>query len=376
MTTDPPSDPFDLGPTLELDVTPASVTRREVAEMVEQLAALTRSGLPLPSGLRAAGAELTSGSARATFFQLASDIEAGQRLDDALTARSQGFPPHVRGLVVAGARSGRLADVLSEYVRAAAVGEELRGKFWATLAYPVLTLGLVVTLVGFVCHLSVRAVDELLGNLPDLSYMGGGRKSQDQSELIILLARFIDQQGWWILLVSVGLACLIWGSVVYGLDAVNRRRLVVGVPVLGPVLRFAALTELCHLLAMLIEAEIPLPAAMKLAGGGVRDAELAAACARMGEVVENGEPLSVAVQEWPGIPAGLGQLFRWSEIHRGLPEALHLAGDMFEARTRSQASFARSVMGMVLLLLILWWIGFAVAALYLPLGQTMRMLSG
>jgi hypothetical protein len=49
---------------------------------------------------------------------------------------------------------------------------------------------------------------------------------------------------------------------------------------------------------------------------------------------------------------------------------------MFEARARSQSSFARSVISTVLLFLILWSIGFIVAALYLPTFSLMLLLLG
>ncbi len=353
-----------------------AISRREVAELMEQLAALTRSGLPLPSGLRAAGEELSSPALRATFRDLARRLESGEGLDAALASGGARFPAHVRGLVLAGARSGRLADVLGEYVRGANIGQEMRRKFRATLAYPLLTLALVVALVGFICHLSVRAIDDLVGKLPNLGFGNFGQKSFRQNEVLTIMARFIDAHGPAILLYTLATLAAVWASARLGLSPAARRRLACGCPVVGPLLRLAALTEFCHLLAMLIEAEMPLPEALELAGAGVQDADLSEACGRMARSVAAGNPLSVAVGLWPGVPAGLGQLFGWSEGHQGLAESLHLAGDMFEARTRSQASFAESVLSTAMLLLILWWIGFAIASLYLPLITAVRFLAG
>ena len=76
------------------------------------------------------------------------------------------------------------------------------------------------------------------------------------------------------------------------------------------------------------------------------------------------------------IPAGLSQLFRWSEAQRNLPESLHMAGEMFEARARNQSGFASSIVACFLLLLILWGVGFAIAALFLPMITTIQKLSG
>ena len=348
---------------------PAS--ERDMVELIEQLASLTRSGLPLPSGLRAVGEEMISPSLRGTFLELADKLESGVELDKALASSGRRFPSHLRSLILAGARSGRMAEVLGEYVRAANLGSELRRVFWSTLAYPVFALIVVVGLVGFVCSMSIKAFDALINVSNDF-----GQQKPGSVEVLEVMARFITDHGLEIVLGMLSIPVIAWLTLRFAVGPVRRRQILCGIPVLGPILRFASLTEFCHLLAMLVDADLPLPLAFELAGRSVRDAEVADACGRMKRAVEGGEPLSSAVLLWKSIPAGLGQLFYWSEGHRNLPEALHLAGDMFEARARSQSSFAGSLLATFVLLLILWWIGFAIATLYLPLFSLISRLSG
>ncbi len=349
----------------------STVSERESVELIEQLASLTRSGLPLPSGLRAVGEEIASAKLRSTFLGLADEIESGVDLDHALASRGRVFPAHLRGLILAGARSGRMADMLGEYVRAANLGAELRRVFWSTLAYPLVGLAVVLGLVGFVCTMSSKGIDMLTNNIFD-----SGQRKPGSIDALAVIARFIAEHGWEIVLGLLAIPVLVFLTLRFLYGPVRRRQILCGVPVLGPILRFASLSEFCHLLAMMIEANLPLPRSFELAGQAVRDAEVADACGRMRRAVEGGEPLSSAFLIWKSIPAGLGQLFHWSEGHGNLSESLHLAGDMFESRARSQASFASSVLATFLLLLILWWIGFALAALYLPMITMIGRLSG
>ena len=349
------------------------VSRNDVVELVEQLESLTRAGVPLASGLRAAGEELVSPSLRSMFLELADKLDSGANLEEALASSSGRFPPQLQGLVLAGSRSGRLADLLGEYVRTANLGSELRQVFWSTLAYPAFGLIFVIGIVGFVCSLSIKAADTLINGLPDL---GIGQRRSGNINLLIMMARLISDHGLEILAGILAIPLLAWATIQFAANPAQRRRLFCSIPVIGPILRFTSLTEFCHLLAMLIEADLPLPVALELAGESVRDPDVAEACGRMGRAVEEGEPLSTAVNRWDSIPAGLGQLFRWSEDRRSLPEALHLAGEMFESRARSQSSFASSVLATLLLLLILWWVGFAIATLYLPMISLIDRLSG
>jgi type II secretory pathway component PulF len=349
----------------------SSSSRRELVELVGQLASLTRSGLPLPSGLRAAGREVLSPSLRSTFFEIADLVESGGKLDEALDASSRRFPPDLRALIAAGSRSGRLAEMLGQYVRGANLGSELRRMFLWRMAYPALALVFVLAQVGFICTLSIKAVTSIDGTMKDF-----GVSRPTSVHVLTESALFISEHGLQIFLGALAIAALAWATFRLGFGPARRRRILCSIPAIGPILRYISLNQFCHLLAMLIEAETPLPLAFEMAGSSVRDADVAEACDRMGRAAEDGEPLSTAMSRWPSIPAGLGQLFRWSEDRRDLPGALHLAGDMFESRARSQSSFASSVLATVLLLLTLWWVGFAIASLYLPLMTMINRLSG
>lgn len=348
----------------------ASIGRAELVELVEHLTSLARSGLPLPSGLRAAGLEVESRSLRSAFFKVADGVESGGTLDEALMRSIRRFPPALRGLIAAGSRSGRLAELLAEYVRGANLRSELRRMFVLRLAYPMAALGFLIVLVGFLCSLATRATTALVGTMKDF-----GMQQPSLVTAMASMARFIDDHGVEIGLVLISSPILAWAALRLALGPAARRRFFCSIPVIGPVLRFTSLTGFCHLLAMLLEAETPLPLAFELAGSSVRDAEVAEACRRIGRAVEEGQPLSTAMRLWESLPAGLGQVFRWSEDRRGLPDALRLAGDMFESRARSQSNYASSVLAASLLLLILWWVGFAIATLYIPFLSLLNMIS-
>ncbi len=348
----------------------ATASRAELAELVGQLASMTRSGLPLPSGLRAAALEVESASLRSIFLEIADLVESGGDLAGALENSSRRFPEDLRGLIAAGARSGRLAEMLGQYVRSSNLGSELRRMFWLRLTYPAVTLFGVVALVGFLCSLSLRAVETLNTVMNDF-----GVDRSNFARAMIALTGFIHAYGVWILAAILATPVIVWAILRVAVGPARRRRIFCSIPVIGPILRFTALAEFCHLLAMLIEAGTPLPEAFALAGQGVRDADLAEACGRMGRAVGEGEPFALALIHWPSIPAGLGQLLRWSEDRGELPGSLHLAGDMFESRSRSQSSYASNVLGMALLLLVLWWVGFAIAAIYLPMFSMIQLIS-
>ena len=127
----------------------------EAAELSRQIAGLASAGLPLAHGLIALGEELPRGRLRRSMNELARTLESGVTLDQALEEQRDTIPPHLRGLVIAGLRSGRLGDILSRFSQYVGVGTELKRRLWLSLAYPILTVCTALALFFFVCVILV-----------------------------------------------------------------------------------------------------------------------------------------------------------------------------------------------------------------------------
>ena len=344
------------------------LTDREVADLLDRLAALTRAGAPLPAGLRAAAAEVESPPLRAVLGQLADRVDRGAGLDEALASAAGQFPAQLTALARVGVRAGRLADVLGEAVRASNLGVELHHRLRLATAYPATLLVVIVGLTLFICHASSRMGEPIDSGLFGIDPPAGMVVS-------LALARFVATYDGLVGLGLLGLAAAGWLAWRHGLAPAGRRRWLESVPLYGPLLRVVGLAEFCHLVALLVAAELPLPGAIRLAGASVRDPSLAATCADVADGVAAGEPLALGLRRWAGLPAGLGQLLAWGEANQELAKSLRFAGDMFEARAEAQAAFAGRVAAAILMILVLVGIGFAIASVYLPIIWALQIIS-
>jgi type II secretory pathway component PulF len=129
-------------------------------------------------------------------------------------------------------------------------------------------------------------------------------------------------------------------------------------------------------LGLLLESEVPLPEAVPMAGEGVVDADVRAVARAMTTDLTRGESLATVIARRSYFPAGLGPIVAWAEKHQSLAEALHVLGEMFEARARSQARFASMLVTSLTLLLILPGLATVVLGVLLPLTQVIARLSG
>src|SRR5271166_801085 len=156
----------------------------------------------------------------------------------------------------------------------------------------------------------------------------------------------------------------------------GKRSLATKILVIGGVWRYTSWAEFCHLLALLLESELPLPEALRLAGEGVQNSDLDRACRGMAGEVEKGETLAQAMATRPELPSGLARLLRWATKQNAIAEILHMAGEMFEARAKGQAMFAGTVMAVLAAVIVLWGAFSVVIGLMLPMVMLINRLSG
>lgn len=348
------------------------LSREEAGWLAGHLAGLTASGLPLGPGLRAAAQEMPRGRIRGTLLQLAEAVESGASLDEVVDSARDRLPGHLRGLVQVGARTGRLGEVLSRFVSYLETGVELQRRLWVSLAYPIILLLLVAALFAFASGLIVTRFEEIFKDF--------GVPLPVMTLALIRLSHVfgatwhggVELAGGVLALLCLALL-LNWLGVFSGKTA---RGLLGSIPVVGLVARSSALAEFCHLLGLLLESRVPLGEAVRLTGEGVEHRSITRACRQMGAEIDAGSTLSKAVAARPLFPRGMTRVLQWAEANQGLPDSLHMVGQMFEARARAQASFAGTVLSVVAVVIVILGVSWLVVGLFLPLITLVSKLSG
>ena len=285
-----------------------------------------------------------------------------------MTEQNDRIPPHLRGLVLGGIRSGRLGDVLGRFSGYVSIGTELGRKLWLSLAYPIMSIFAAIALFIFVNAVVVAQFEKIFRDfgvpLPKVT-------------IAMLMFSHALRDGWEGFVFLAGLAVVLWRGC-SGSSSVpaTRRSLACKVPVVGTVWKYTSWAEFCHLLALLLETDLPLPEALRLTGEGVRNSDLDRACKLMASDVEHGQTLAESMQLHSQLPAGLPRLLKWSADQGAVAEILHMAGEMFEARARGQATFAGTVMAVLAVVLVLWGIFTVIVGLMLPMITLISKLSG
>ncbi|MBN2475802.1 MAG: type II secretion system F family protein [Pirellulales bacterium] len=335
----------------------------EALELAAQVAELAKAGLPLEAGLRALADELPGGHLRHALRAMATRLQAGVSLEEALNARDRQLPAHVRALVLAGVRSGRLAEVMGEFVDLQRSQVELQRRVSLAMAYPILLMFLLSGLLVFLNTVVVRGMVEIY---------------EDFEAELPMLTQFVvstSGPGTWLV---VGLTwLLVVTGILFAIAPATAwvSRLFCIVPFIGPLWRFNRLAQFARLMGVFLEQEVPLPSALRLTAEGLRDADLGRACYRVAAEVEAGRPLAESLASRRQFPHSLIPLMQWGQRTAALPEGFRAAAEMFEGRVENQGTLLEAVLLPLTFLLIIVFIGFFVVAMLVPMVSLIQALT-
>lgn len=319
-----------------------AITLEQLAALNDELRALVRAGVPLEKPLRQLAADM-SGRLGEAAARLASQLEQGRSLEEALAAEPDCFPPLYRAVVAAGIKAGRLSAALESLSGTALRIMELRRMLVTALVYPLMVFLVAWALFVFFV---VEVAPVVGGGLPDVT------RTSLWLRLIWGLAGWRDTVWYWGPAVPVGVltTALVWALYSARAAALEPRMtaLVLGwLPWTRRMLADFRTASLAELLALMVENDVPLPAGLRLAAEAVGNPRMMAEAHSLADAIERGQ--------WPtGRPAvQLGTpLLAWmlSFGHqRGLlGQTLRRASAVYHARARDAADAARLMVPLVL----------------------------
>ena len=321
-------------------------------ELARYLTELAKSGLPLDGGLRAIAKDLPPGRLSRALDGLAAQLEAGQPLPSAIESFGKRLPPHLRELMIAGARSGNLAQTLDQ-VLAAGKPDRRPG--------PTIASGR---------RLPDRLTD-VLGRLDTLRL--AGRCSPDRNAALGMghasnrpwreacsSSRTSFPASYW-RRSSCGLMIVAAGRAKQTAAAVSR--LWSRLPWIGPAWWYRGLVEFSGLMGVFLQQGKSLPDALRLTSLAARDPAIRGACRRMADEAAGGQALSTCLARRSLFPPTLVSTVTWGESHAALAEACQSAQEMFSQRVKSQTELIGLVLPPIVFLLLVATVIFFVAGL-------------
>lgn len=354
------------GPGLLERLQPKRLTRQDLDFVTLELATLLRAGLPLARALdtlrrlslREPVSELVDG--------LAADIRGGAALSDALDKRPAVFDRFYRNMVRAGEAAGALDLTLERLADFRSRNRALRESLISALIYPAILV--VLAIAALVVMLTVV--------VPRFTAMftEAGRELPWLTQLVVSAGDFM-QHWWW----AVLLAALAAGYAIrrqWQQDA-GRQRIeawLLGVPVLGKLLRGIEAARFTRTLATLLRNGVTLLTAMDIAKEVVGNRLIGQGIASVARRIRQGEGLAGPLADAAVLPPLTTQLLKVGEETGRLEPMLEELATIHEQEVETTLKRLLALAEPVIILLIAVFITVIILAIVMAVIESNNLV--
>src|SRR6202451_280629 len=236
------------------------VNAMDIAVFSRQLATMLAAGIPLVQGFEIIGTGHEKPSMQKLILDIKQDVEAGTSLHESLAKQPLYFDDLFVNLVEAGEQADALESLRDKVATYKEKTEALKKKVKKALFYPAAVLAVAV-LVTIILLVFVIPQFEAL-------YKGFGADLPAFTQFVIGISKFVQHKGVYIL---VGAAAAVYAFAYFKKRSRKMRefldRAILRFPVIGPILRKAAIARYARTLSTMFSAGVPLVEALDSVAG-------------------------------------------------------------------------------------------------------------
>lgn len=346
-----------------------AVGRGEFLLFNQQLASITKTGIPLERGLREIAVDIGSRRMRKLITEVADELEAGASIEEAIERRQRQFPALYGHILKAGVESGRLSEMLASLNRHLELAATTRKIIFEALCYPAVILTLAAAVITMVFILVVPGYAKVLMDMTD-----GMARLPALTQWFIAMGEHVGQFWGGVLLFILAIVILF---VLLSMSAAGRRfreSILLKVPMVGRVYYCGALAKMAEAMALLVGAGCTMGTCLRLGSGASGSEKLKLESEILAERIEEGTGIVEAGHFCRMIP----RLFLYS-IQLGsqrdeLQDNLHSLGEMYSAQTRGMQARLQNILPPVLIILLGFVVGLMVLAMFLPMVRMITVI--
>jgi type IV pilus assembly protein PilC len=323
--------------------------------------------MPLVQSLDLLKRRVTSPVFKRVLDDVHEKVRSGTALSDAFAAHGDLFPRVYTASLLAGERSGNLDAVLRRFVEYTKIIATVKRKTVSALVYPAILTGLAIVLVSIIVLKVVPAFADF--------YTSFGADLPVATRLILGISDLVRSQFVLILAAIVGTVLAVFVWVRQPGQKSRFDHLLLGLPMLGPVARKFATSQMARTLATLLGGGLPLVNALDIAAKSVGNQFMARQLDIVSARVREGESFAAALEARRAFPEVAVKMAEVGESTGALQDMLNTVADFYDEEIATTMERFITLVEPVLLVIMGIVIAGLLLALYMPLFQLSSVLS-
>ncbi len=341
-----------------------TITRSELADLVRELATALEAGLPLMQALRTVRRQAAHKNMQAILDFIIERVEAGVPFHTAAKEYGPPFDDMTTGMLRAADASGRTAEILHQLGDLLERSVELRREVVGAIIYPLMIAGLiavsVVVLIAFVLPRVMKPILQANLELPL------------PTQILMGMSDFVGT--WWMAIIAAMLlAGVSWRNWIQ--KPQNRLRFdtfLLGLPVVGQLVRDIAVARFTRTLGTLVSAGIPILNALRIVRDTLGNQALMQAIDQVSDKVSTGQSLADPLERSGHFPPLLVQIVNIGERSGRLEQMLLHAAGSFDRQVNNSLKLFTRILPTILLVVMALIASFVLSAILLPIIELQK----
>ncbi len=337
-----------------------TVTDKDITLFTRQLATMMKAGVPLLQSFDIVGKGHSNPAVAKLLLDIKSDVETGSSMSTAFRRYPLYFDALFCNLINAGEQAGILDTLLDRLATYKEKIQAIKSKIKSALFYPISIIIVAFIIVAVIMIFVIPAFKELFD---------GFGADLPAPTLIVMAISDVFVQWWWAIFGSIGGG--IWFFFYTWKRSLSMQatmdRLILKIPVFGPLVRKATIARWSRTLATMFSAGVPLVEALDSVAGAAGNRVYYDATKKIQSEISTGTSLTVAMQNTNVFPNMVLQMTAIGEESGALDSMLSKVADFFEAEVDDAVDALASLMEPVIMVVLGTLIGGLVVAMYLPI---------
>ncbi|MEN8205446.1 MAG: type II secretion system F family protein [Pseudomonadota bacterium] len=336
------------------------IAPKDLAVFFRQLATMMSAGVPLVQAFEIIGRGHENAGMRELLLKIKAEVESGTSLSDSLAKHPLYFDDLVISLVSAGEQAGVLETLLDKIATYKEKTEYLKAKIKKALFYPAAVIIVAIIVTAILLIFVVPQFEELFSNF--------GADLPAFTRLVVNLSEFM-QSYWWLIFGIIAAAGV---SFIQGKKRSRKfgrvlDRMVLKMPIIGPIMHKAAIARYARTLSTMFAAGVPLVEALKSVAGATGNVVYSDAVLMIRDSVATGQQLTFAMNQTGLFPNMVEQMVAIGEESGSLDSMLSKVADFYEQEVDDAVDALSSLLEPLIMSILGILIGGLVVAMYLPI---------
>ncbi len=324
----------------------------------QQFLTLIHAGLPILNSLELLIKRQRNPYLRTLLDNVRERVRSGELLSDAFAAQRV-FPKIYTTTLMAGEKSGNIEEVLQRYINFQRMSQSFRKKLAVSLVYPALLVVVVIVMLTFLVTYVVPQFAQLFSSL--------NAQLPALTMFMLSVGNFSRQYIVFIVPALAVIAFLIWRWKSTDKGAERIDRVLLGMPVVGPIVLKQQVVTFSRTLSTLLMGGLSLVPAMETAGASMTSRKIVNGLNKATNSVREGKTLAGSLEDEKIFPDLAVEMIEVGESTGALPAMLTSVAEFYEEDVQMALGAAMALIEPVLLIIMAIFVGAVLISLYLPL---------